>query len=228
MSNPRETFDRELKRLHNQVLHLGEEVNESLVKAAYALIERDLRRSRQVIEVDRWVNDNHIQIMLGCFTLIATQAPAAKDMRFLAAIVEIAGELERIHDYAKGIGKISLRLGDASLPPYYVEKLLHMAKLTGDMLRRAVDAFERQDAELARSVPPDDDWVDALFKQLYVDIISFGTENPAEIERASQLEWAMHNLERAADRAINICEWVIYVATGVYAELDAEYEPVVA
>lgn len=228
MSNPRGNFDRELKRLHNQVLHMGEEVTENLMMATYALIGRDLRQSRQVIEVDRWVNENHIQIMLGCFALIATQAPAARDMRFLAAIVEIAGELERIHDYAKGIGRISLRLGDAPLTSYYVEKLPHMADLAGDMLGRALDAFERQDDELARSIPPDDDRVDALFKQLYSDIISFATENPAEIERASQLEWAMHNLERAADRAINICEWVIYVTTGVYAELDAEIEPVVA
>ena len=82
MANPRETFDRELKRLHNQVLYMGEEVSGSLIKATHALVARDVRRSRQVIEVDEWVNENRIQVMLDCFTLIATQAPAASDMRF--------------------------------------------------------------------------------------------------------------------------------------------------
>jgi phosphate transport system protein len=222
MSSPRESFDLELKRLHNQTLQIGEEVSHSIIKAADALVSRDMLPSRRVVEVDRWVNENRINVMLGSFALIATQAPAAKDMRFLAAVVEIAGELERIHDYAKGIAKISLRLGDAQLPCFYVEKLPTMAELALDMLVRAMDAFERLDAGLARGVPPEDDRVDALFQQLYADIIKFVTEDPYEIERANQLEWAMHNLERAADRAINICEWVVYVVSGVYEEMDAD------
>jgi phosphate transport system protein len=225
MSNLRESFDYELKKLHDQVLYMGEEVAQSLVKAVDALVQRDVRRSRQVVEVDEWINEKRIKIMLECFRLIATQAPAAKDMRFLAAVLEIAGELERIHDYAKGIGKISLRLGDVEIPPSYVEKLPHMARLARDMLVRALDAFEQQDTGLAASVPLDDDGVDALFNQMYADVISFVMANPAEIDRASQLEWAMHNLERAADRAINISEWVVYVATGVYEEMDASHAP---
>jgi phosphate transport system protein len=138
--------------------------------------------------------------------------------------MEIVGELERIHDYVKGIGKISLRLGQSPLLPPLVTYMPEMAAVAADMLHQALDAFARRDAELARLIPQNDDRVDTLFNQLYGDIIGFVAADPEVIDRANQMEWALHNLERSADRVTNICEWVVYMVTGVYAEMDSEDE----
>ncbi|MFO7661510.1 MAG: PhoU domain-containing protein, partial [Chloroflexota bacterium] len=103
--------------------------------------------------------------------------------------------------------------------------LPEMAETTREMLFQALKAFANRDVELAKRVPAMDDKVDALFNQLYGDIVTFVMAEPEQIHRANHLEWALHNLERAADRAINICEWVIYMVTGVYAEMNmGEYE----
>ena len=100
----RESFARELKILDTKILRLGSAVEEGIMKSAVALKTRDLRTSREMIDLDEWVNQQRIEIMMGSFTLIATQQPTGPDMRSLAATLEIAGELERIHDYVKGIG----------------------------------------------------------------------------------------------------------------------------
>jgi phosphate transport system protein len=177
-----------------------------------------------MISADRWINEQRIQIGLDALGLIALQQPMARDLRLIAAVFEIVGELERIHDYVKGIGKISLRLGPEPLLPSLAMHLPEMAAVACDMLRRALDAFARQDADLARAIPQDDDRVDALFNQLHGDIIKYVLTDPKVIDQANQMGWVLHNLERSADRVTNICEWVVYMVTGVYAEMDSEYE----
>jgi phosphate transport system protein len=92
------------------------------------------------------------------------------------------------------------------------------------MLHRALNAFTQRDAALARDIPVTDDKIDALYNRIYREIITYVTQNPAEVEHANRLEWAVHNLERSADRVTNICEWIIYMVTGQYAELDSEIE----
>lgn len=218
------SFERDLKLLQDRILALGSEVEENLVKTINALIERDFTTSRMLIAADEQVNEKRIQIGLDCLSLIARQQPMAGDMRLLAAVIEIVGELERIHDYVKGIGKISITLGESEVHASLVELLPEMAERTRDMLRKALDAFADRDAELARKIPADDDAIDSLFNRIYKDIIQFAMANPSAIEHVNQLEWAVHNLERSADRVTNICEWVIYMVTGHYVEMDSELE----
>lgn len=220
----RAAYDQSLQDLQMRVLVMGSEVEQNIPKVVTALLARDVATAHAIIASDKAVNEQQITIIMDCLKLIATQQPTAKDMRFIASTLEIVGELERINDYIKGIGRTSLLLGDLLLLGSFRQNLPIMAGLVRNMLRRSLDAFAKSDEALARSVPPSDDLVDDIFRKLYVDILAYARDNPQEIERASQLEWVIHNLERAADRMINICEWIIYMATGVYQEIESEYE----
>ncbi len=220
----RTKFEQDLQTLQDQIVALGSEVEGNVVKAAEALTRRDLRLSRALIVADTAVNEKRIQIGMDGLTLITRQQPMAGDMRLIAAIIEIVGELERIHDYVKGIGRISLMLGETAVLPIIVDPLMEMAQITQDMLHRALSACIDRSAEAARAIPADDDKVDALYNSVYREIINYVIKNPTEVEHANRLEWAAHNLERAADRVTNICEWVVYLVDGRYVEMDSEYD----
>lgn len=221
----REYFDRDLNNLRTSVLALGSEVEQNLGRVADALISRNAVLAQRLIDFDDHVNSQRIDLMMNSLMLIATQQPMARDMRFIAAVIEIAGELERIHDYVKGIAKTSLELGpEGELLPSFKEDFPRMAELAQDMLNRAMTAFSENDAILAQSLVKWDNQVDYIFNKLYKDIISYASTSPDLIAHANQLEWTIHNMERAADRVINICEWVVYMVTGTYSEFDSEYE----
>lgn len=221
----RQSFDRELQRLQDEVLRMGSEIQDHLVKVTGAFTDRDLVTSQLMIDADRSINERRIQVGLDALRLIATQSPMAGDMRLIAAVLETVGELERIHDYVKGIGKISLNLGPVPVPSALALHLPEMAEIAAEMLFQALKAFANRDEELARRVPAMDDRVDFLFNELYREIVTIVIADPTQIHRANQLEWALHNLERAADRTLNICEWVVYMVAGVYTEFSSgEYE----
>ncbi len=221
----RPSFDRELQRLQDEVLRMGSEVQQHLVQVTQAFTDRDFVIAQRMIDADRSINARRIKVGLDALTFIATQSPMAGDMRTIAAILETVGELERIHDYIKGIGKISINLGEVPIPHSLAMHLPEMAEIAAEMLFQALKAFANRDEELARRVPRMDDRVDFLFNELYGEIVAMVMADPSRIHHANQLEWALHNLERSADRTINICEWVVYMVTGVYSELDhGEYE----
>jgi len=219
----RATFERELRDLQDRLLALGSEVGENIVKAVNVLNQRDQVGARRLIDADKDVNRKRIAIMTDALVLIATQQPMAGDMRLIASIIEITGELERINDYSKGIAKNSLLIGAVSLPDV-IGHMPEMASKTQTMLRRALEASSRRDASLARVIPQADDEIDALFNLTYRDLLTFVADNPGSYELINYLEWALHNLERAADRVTNICEWVVYNVTGEYIEMDSEFE----
>ncbi|CUS05555.1 Phosphate-specific transport system accessory protein PhoU [Candidatus Promineifilum breve] len=221
----RQTFDRDLQRLQDEVLRMGSEVEEHLVTVTNAFLARDAVTAQRMIDADKSINERRVQVGLDALTLIAIQSPMARDMRLIAAILEIVGELERIHDYVKGIGKISLSLGREPIPAPLARDLPEMAEIAREMLFQALKAFANRDETLARRVPAMDDRVDELFNHLYGEIVALVTADATQIHRANQLEWALHNMERSADRTINICEWVVYMVTGVYSEMSmGEYE----
>lgn len=221
----REHFDTELEALKTAVLAMGSEIEENLVLVSEALITRNAALAERLIAADQVINQQRIDVMMDSLKLIATQQPMAKDMRLIAAVMEIAGELERMHDYVKGIAKTSLEIGaTGTLLPAFAEDFPRMAAFASDMLSRSMTAFSENNAALARSIPKWDDHVDYLFNRLYVDIVEYAATDPKLIPHANQLEWTIHNMERAADRSINICEWVVYMATGEYREFDSEYE----
>jgi phosphate transport system protein len=218
----RETFDRQLKLLLDQVLVLGSMVEQSVLDSLDALKRRDLTAAHRIYEADLHINEKRYAIESGCVTLIATQQPMARDVRFLAAILEIITELERIGDYAKGICKITLLLSEEEVDPVLTYELEQMATLGLDMLRRALDAFVDGDVTIARDIPMEDSKVDQLYNQVYRKLMEQMTDDITTIDRANHIMWAAHNLERMADRVTNICERIVYVATGEMKELDTK------
>jgi len=216
---PRETFERELKKLQDDILMLGSMVEQAVRDAVEALKQRDLEAARRIYASDRLVNAKRYQIEQNCLILIATQQPMASDLRMLAAILEINTELERIGDYAKGICRINLLLGTEPLVKPLVD-IPRMAELGLSMLHRALSAFVARDTETARVIPLEDDQVDALYNQVYHDLLKIMFSDPKVIDRANYLIWAAHNLERLADRVTNICERTVFLATGEIMEMD--------
>ncbi|MGW8143092.1 MAG: phosphate signaling complex protein PhoU [Anaerolineales bacterium] len=217
--NPRETLDRALQEVLDEVLVLGSMVEESIREAVTSLKHRDIEASRKVYAGDVIINKKHFEIEDRCITLIATQQPMAKDLRLLSAVLEITTELERIGDYAKGIARINALMGDEPL----VKPLIDIPRMTDlglDMLHRALGAFVTGDVETARAIPREDDQIDYLYNQVYRELVTYMIDDTSTIDRANYLLWAAHNLERMADRVTNICERTVYMATGEMRELD--------
>jgi phosphate transport system protein len=154
-----------------------------------------------------------------CVDLIATQQPVASDLREIVATLSIVRDLERIGDYAEGIGKIVLMHGDEPLvrPLIYVPQ---MAAKAVSMLRRSLDAFVQRDAQTARVICGEDDEVDKLYDEAYHDLLNRMIKDPSVVTRATYLIWSLHNVERIADRATNIAESVVYLVTGTPGELN--------
>jgi len=200
---------------------LGGMVEEALVRSVETLKRKDLEGARQLIAADREINRRRYAIESDVLALIAMQQPMARDMRLLAAILEIAGELERMGDYAKGIARINLMIGQEPFIKPLID-LPAMAAKARDMLHRALQAFAQRDVELARAIPRDDDQVDALYDQVYRELVTYILQSPRVTEQANRLMWVAHNLERAADRVTNLCERIVYMVTGELVELSTD------
>lgn len=217
----RKTFEQEMQRLQDEMLVLGGMVENAIIDSVDVLKRRDLEGARRLIAGDRDINRKRFAIEADCLVLIATQQPLAGDLRTLAAVLEIVTELERMGDYAKGIARINLMMGDEPLLKPLVD-IPRMAEKARDMLHRALDAFVRRDAALARAIPAEDDEVDALYNQVYRELLTFIMADPRTIDQATYLLWVAHNLERTADRVTNICERVVFTVTGEMMEMDSE------
>jgi phosphate transport system protein len=216
---PRQNFDQQLQKLYDEVLVLGSMVEDALLESVEVLKQQNLLRARRLIAEDEQINVNRFAIEEKTLTLIATQQPMARDMRTLAAVLEIVTELERIGDYAKGIARITLMIGQKSLLKPLID-IPRMVEKARDMLHRALEAFVESDVELARSIPAEDDEVDALYNQVYRELLTLIMSNPQNIDQATHLLWVAHNLERTAHRVVNICERVVFTVTGEMEEMD--------
>ncbi|GAB4563790.1 MAG: phosphate signaling complex protein PhoU [Anaerolineae bacterium] len=220
----RQTLDRELQRLQDEVLTMGSMVEKALLESVDCLKRRDREGSRRIIAGDREINRKRFAIEHDCLTLIATQQPMASDLRTIAAILEITTELERTGDYAKGISNINLLMGDQPLIKPLID-IPRMAEKACDMLHRSLTAFAERDVEAAQQIPKEDDEMDALYNQVYRELLTIMMSDHSTIDQATYLLWAAHNLERAADRVSNICERVIFTVTGQLSEIEDETEP---
>lgn len=217
---PRETFEAEIQRVKDDVLVLGSMVEQALLDAVDALKKRDITAAEKVFAEDKAINKKRFEIESQLMILIATQQPMARDLRLLASTLEIVSELERMGDYAKGIANINIRMGDVPLLKPLID-VPRMAEKGVDMLHRALTAFVNSDVETARTIPVEDDEVDALYNQVYRELMTFVIQDPKTIERANWLLWVAHNLERFADRVTNICERTIFIVTGNMGEIKS-------
>jgi phosphate transport system protein len=216
----RKTFEAEIQQLKDELLLLGSMVEQQILGSVEALKKRDIEASRLIYETDAKINAKRYAIEEKIMVVIATQQPMAHDLRLLASILEIAGELERMGDYAKGIATVNIRIGSESLLKPLID-IPRMAQKGADMLHRALAAFINEDVETARAIPAEDDEVDVLYTQVYRELMTFIIQDAKTIERANWLLWVAHNLERVADRVTNVCERTIFVATGEIKEIES-------
>ena len=194
-------------------------VEKAVAKAITALKERDLEMSHLVVAEDDLIDRKRYQLEEQCVELIATQQPLARDLRVIISVLHISVELERMGDYAEGIAKISIMMGNE--PP--LKPLIDIPRMTEkatDMLRRSLDALVKRDAVAAEKVCYDDDEVDDLYDQVYRELLFFMLQDPRTVQRATYLLWVAHDLERLADRATNIAERVIFLVTGKMVEIN--------
>ena len=172
--------------------------------------------SRTLLEYDYRINTQRFSLEGAVIATMATQQPMAHDLRVLAAILGVCTELERMGDYAKGIAAINLRSGGLGMPKV-LQDIHYMAQKVIDMLQRSIATFVDEDHLVAALIVKDDNLIDALYEQLYFEMMDYVIEQPENIERANYVLWVGHNLERMADRVINICERTVFIETGKMA-----------
>lgn len=215
---PRTSFERHLHELHDEVLILGSMVEKAISRSVESLKKRDLEQAKQVIAADTEIDMKRYEIEEKATELIVTQQPMASDLRIIIAVLHIIVDLERIADHAEGIAKIAIMIGDE--PPLKpLIDIPRMAERATDMLHRSLDSFIKHDAETARQIVAEDDEIDALYDQVFRELLVFMMEDPRTVTRATRLIWVAHNLERIADRVTNICERVVFTVTGKIEEL---------
>ncbi len=218
---PRDTFNDQLARLKQDVLRLGADAGRTIGAGVDALKVRDQLIARAMIRNDRELNRARYDIEERCYTLIATQQPLAGDLREIISILLVAIELERIADHAKNLAEIVIHMGNEPLLKPLVD-IPRMADLCEQMLTQVLDALLRNDPDLALVVAHRDDEIDALYVQIFRELLTHAVEDPNTFQRALELLFAAHNLERIGDRITNIAERVIYMATGKLEEINSD------
>lgn len=215
---PRQQFDRQLGALQDSLIRLSEMVCHAIGQSIRALKARDLNLAREVILYDRELNALRFQIEDSCLGMLATQQPAARDLRRIIAAMNVVLDLERMGDHAANVAKIVVRMREE--PP--LKPLIdvpQMAELSCDMLRRALQAYADVDAAGAKRIMQEDDAIDHLYDQVFRELLTYMLEDESTVKRAMHLLFIAHNLERIADRVGNICERVVYLQTGEMKEL---------
>ena len=217
----RSTFDQELQALRDNVLRLGSMVDTAIGRAMQSLKARDQKLAQQVIVEDEDINQLRFKIEEECVSLIARQQPAAHDLRLIVAAMNIVLDLERMGDHASGIATIVLRMGDEPLLKPLID-LPRMTQIAREMLRASLDALAEEDVEKAMAITQRDNEVDQLYNQIFRELVTFMIEDPRTVTRAMYLLFCAHNLERVADRVTNICERVVFAATGELEEFPSD------
>jgi phosphate transport system protein len=219
MNRSRSGFHREIERLQDEVLVLGSMVEKATLRSVDALRSRNMAAARALEAEDTLINRKRFDIEESVLLLMATQQPMASDLRQLAAIMHIVTDLERMGDYAAGIARICVDIGDEPLIKPLID-IPRMAERATSMLRRSLDAFVERDVVAAEQIASEDDEVDALYQQVYRELLTIMLANPRTIDQATRLLWVAHNLERVADRVQNICERVVFVVSGHMQEFS--------
>ena len=215
----RESFKEHINGLNEDVVAMSEMVATATSRSIEALGNRDIEKAKQIVNDDLLINRKRWQIEEKCINLIALQQPVATDLREIIAVLNIITELERMGDYAEGNAKIAIMLGGEPLirPLIFLPK---MAEKTNSMLKRSMQALVSRDAKTAMAICNEDDEVDKLYDEAYHDLLMFMIKDPTLVSKATPLIWAAHNIERSADRVTNICERIVFLATGSMPQVN--------
>lgn len=213
----RNRFDMQLDKLHNDMIEMGNLIEQAIEQAVNALIHLDVELAQKTIAFDSVIDAQEKEIEDICFKLLLQQQPVARDLRVISAALKMVTDMERIGDHAEDISEITVLLSEH---PYAEELdfIRKMAKETTVMVVEAIEAFVNSDEERAKKVIKHDDIVDSLFLQAKKELIQEIKDNPVYSEQAADLLMVAKYFERIGDHATNIAEWVIYSITGVLAD----------
>ncbi len=214
----RYSFDRELEDLHHDLIKMGSLVEESIENTILALKKQDVKLARLIFKNDDVIDEMESKIERRCLNLIARQQPLAKDLRTISTSLKIITDMERIADHSSDIAEITIRMAGEK----YIKPLIDipkMAELAKDMVNKSIDAYIRQDTELAMKVCASDDDVDDLFQKIILELVSIMKNDSQSVEQAINFMFIAKYLERMADHATNISEWVVYHVTGQHEHL---------
>ncbi|WP_394214280.1 phosphate signaling complex protein PhoU [Thermoanaerobacter kivui] len=212
-------FEKELEELHYDVLKMGSLVEEAIANAIASLVNHDTELAQKVIDDDDRIDKMEVEIDNKCAKIMVTQQPIARDLRIVLTGLKIVTDLERMADHAVDIAKTTLRIAHQK----YIKPLIdipRMADIVREMVKMSLDSYVRQDLDLAKTIGEKDDIVDALYKQIFRELLTYMMEDPRNIDQATQFLFVARYLERIADHATNICEWVIYLDTGEHINLN--------
>lgn len=215
----RSGFERQLAEVQEDMLVMAGMVETSIIQSIEALRLRDVALARRTIENDAEIDRRRYEVEEKCIELISLQAPLASDLRTIISVLHITVDLERMGDHAEGIAKIALMLADEPPLKPYID-IPRMAEVAIDMLHGSVEAYKMRDTKRAREIIDMDDVVDALYEQVYHELLLFMINDPTLTQRATYMIWVAHNLERIADRTTNICERVVYLVEGRIHDLN--------
>lgn len=207
-------FDEELNHLKERLLRMGAIAEEMIQKAVRALFERNEKLTQEVFELEKTVNQMHVEIDDRCLKLIALHQPMATDLRFIAATMKINSDLERIADQAVNAGQTCYYHLFKETPVPQVSLIRRMAEISQKMLRDALDAFAKRDVELAKAVFPQDEEEDTLKSQAITSLIELLKKEPTHSTQFVELILLSKNMERIGDHATNIAEDVIFMVQG--------------
>ncbi len=220
-TSTRPALDQGLLELRENLLRLFSLTELQIQRAVEALKSRSETLAREVVEKDARANELRYAVEHGALRLIATQQPAARDLRYILACIHIAVELERMADHASGIAEISLRIGQQPL----VKPLIDIPRMQGiacAMLRNATSAFINLDGNSVVSIAKDDDELDQLYTQVLRELLTYMMQDRSTTHQATMLLWVAHNLERIGDRIVNICERIQFAAQGELGDYRPE------
>jgi len=218
----RVNYDQQLQKLRQSVIAMSSMVDKAIARSVDALRRQDVALAEQVVSDDFAINQARWHTEEQALLIIATQAPMAGDLRVISAVIHIATELERMADHSAGNAKIVIQTSDEPLLKPLVD-ILRMGDICREMLSDSITAFIDGDADAARAIVARDDEVDELYNQIYRELLTYMMADPGTINRATHLLWASHNLERIADRVTNICERVVFAATGQLEAIEPNY-----
>lgn len=215
----RKSFREQLEELQQEVLKMGTLVEQAIFNAVKSLKERDEGLAQQVIDGDDLIDEYQVKIEDLCVKLLALQQPMASDLRVISTAMKIVTDLERMADHAVDIAKVTIRISGQPLIKPLID-IPRMAEITQKMVRESLDAYVRHDADQVLQLLDCDHEVDGLYCQVFRELLTFMMEDPRTIRQATQLLFVAQHLERIADHATNIGEWVYYMVTGARKDLN--------
>src|SRR4030066_892202 len=215
----RSTLDREFDEVRSELMGMSVLVDTAIDHSMVALMQRNTKLADEVIKGDTDINKYRFNLEEACLTLIATQQPTASYLREIIAILYMIVEMERMGDYAAGIAKTVILMEEEPLLKTF-KKIFKMADISRHMLADSIQAYMKRDPVWARDIASRDNEIDEVYKIVFQRLIKIMAKEHDMVTRCTYLMWCSHNLERIADREVNITEQIIFRTTGMLKEFE--------